>query len=235
MSIIHFRSSREYDKKYTWSDKRKIGRSVEYSTLYEYSPEDDARDIAWWRSTLGSDIYKKSHDTHTGIQVYIHWVYHDSWSYRSIDIDDGKNTWYELLHRYSKKWEKYWGYRYRDGSYSESIPKIIEKLIGDQIKNTLIIIVTSSIEREDYTDIWKISLQNDVLIVHLFHPHEVEKKMLWSLVSSRILWEKYFDMLDMRKKEIEKYLIWKNTRYLAVSSHEDPALVLNNFFKNNYA
>ena len=234
MQTIHFRSSREYSREKEGSEKKRSGRSPEYSDIREYRSDDDARDIAWWRSTVEWDIYTKSRDTPTGICISILWVRDEGWWF-SLDREDrSKDQWYDTLLRETKESSRLSGYTYRENLSEESLEKTLEEYVKQKEKNTLLLVVTSSLDTLGFESLDRLAKHNDILVIHLFQTYEVRSEE-WLLASSRRLWSSYFEAIEKKKQMIKKSLMKKGISYLSTRSLEDPATVLNNFFKQRYA
>lgn len=57
-------------------------------------------------------------------------------------------------------------------SYTEDISP--ESLLKNKVSNKLILLISSSLDTREWKNIHKLSEHNDIILVHVFHPFEVD-------------------------------------------------------------
>ncbi len=116
------------------------------------------------------------------------------------------------------------------------IERISAELKKIEKKKNLILLVTGSFESKEYQSLIPLAKHNDIIIIHTLHPYERDPQKFGSiLIESKILKiSQYKTTLEKVLKTLEKELITNNISYIEASTEDNPAELLNFFFKHRY-
>lgn len=234
--IIHFRTHKRWGRMNSISKSRIRWVWSEYDGIRDAEPYDDARNIAWKQSLKWTDIYIKSREDESDTQIILIWVSDTSWDFE-IEKNDTKNSYYSKLDDLYRKSTKESHIRYIHMGLCDGISWCIQSLLAAKPKNTLIIIVISSLDTSPYTELIPFAQMNDIIIIHLLHSYEATpEKYKNSLVESHIVNTlAYHTLLREQQLLIQNLLAKNGIGYLQTTNRDDHALVLNNYFKYRYA
>lgn len=119
-----------------------------------------------------------------------------------------------------------------DFSYIESAIETDTKLhsLG---KNRLLMIITSSIDVEEYKKLaWRFA-GNDIVFLMLYHPFEIEPREN-SIFESQLPNKRYYTEMNNRIVSIQKYLHSSWISNIVLRTTDNIVLKLNHFFKHRY-
>lgn len=210
--------------------RRHAGRRSETGELSLYTSLDDARDIAWQIST-DEDIYKKTYTAKRSLSLRILTLRDESWEYGD-HIWPSKSSYQKDFASIVSESCRFHGYREMDHLELENIEDLGHICSEGEIKNELIFIMTSSLSKEDFSEIKHISHLSDVVVLHTFHPWEISNR--WGIYEWRIIWTKYRKNLEYTLESIKNTVISLWGSYINIHTWEDISLVLNTFFKHRY-
>ncbi len=210
--------------------RRHAGRRSETGELSLYTPLDDARDIAWQIST-DEDIYKKTYTAKRSLSLRIITLRDESWEYGD-KIWPSKSSYQKDFVSIVSESCRFHGYREMDHIELETIEDLSHVCSESEIKNELIFIMTSSLSKEEISEIKHISHLSDVVVLHTFHPRELSHE--WGLYEWKIIWSKYHKKLEYTLESIKNTIISLWWSYINIHTWEDITLVLNTFFKQRY-
>lgn len=229
--LIHFRSIYS-NTRYWWEKINQFsGRSMEMHWIRSFSPGDSTRDIAWKKSTSNEKIFTKEYSSE-GTSKVIFWVI-------------GKHGWDFCTEEESitkEEFSRSLAYILDQSSHAFQFPlekineeNMIEHLKKKQPKWSIIIILSSSLKKEEWIWIEKFSQQNDVIILHIFHPVEIHPYNQWILFESKkIKYEKYEYEFQKARRDMNSSMKKNGVSIINITPKEDISLVLNFFFKNRY-
>jgi hypothetical protein len=234
--LIHFRTYKKSSHTGESSIERIRARGSEYEWLREAHPYDDARDIAWKQSLKTEHIYVKSRESTTDISVVLIGVSDESWDFSLWENDD-KHSFYATLLRLceSSTRQSHMSYLWLPSAWVDE--STLDTMVQNTIRNTLIIIVISSLDVRDYSRLGVLSAHNDLLVIHLFHPYEIspdsypDTLMQSTLIDSK----KYHILFDEKQDEVQKWLTNNTIGYIRMTTNDNPVERLNHYFKHFYA
>ena len=230
--LIHFRSLYTITQ-YWWEKINQFsGRSMEIRWIRSFSPSDSTRDIAWKKSTSTERIFTKEYSSE-GMSKVIFWVI-------------GKHGWdfYTEEETISKKeFSRSLEYILDQSSHIFHFPlekineeNVIQHLQKKQPKWSIILILSSSLQKEEWEWIEKLSQHNDVIILHIFHPVEINpSSQSIFFESKKVKYERYEYEFRKAKKAMDSSIKKYGISLINITPKEDISLVLNFFFKNRYA
>jgi hypothetical protein len=218
--IIHFRT-KYFRASWIWSAAKYIsGRSSEASEIRSVEDFDDARDIVWKKSTW-TTIYKKNRVVPSRIEVAL--------IIPEMPIDREKKQYFdsiktkiEISCRFTRD-----SFHYRE---NENKSGVNFDTIG---RDKLVILVTSSIEVSDYERWMKEYDWNDIVILMVYLPSELDASE-GILFESHIPKESYYREIHNRIAKIEKILHSSWISNILLRSTDNISLKLNHFFKYRY-
>ncbi len=235
--IIHFRSSSKIEKIGTWSSKMTHARSTDFDSLREYSEGDDARDIAWKQSAKWVGTFVRSTQSEQSISLMLIGDIDNGWTFQLEESSRNKHEFYKILKEQCQYTSHRNGNIYTENIYtSMGIGKISEYSIRNEKRKNLILLVTGCLKKESYKSLIPLARHNDMLIIHLLHPYERDpqnyEKLLMESRTPKI--SKYKIALDENLWTIQKELTRNNISYIEASTEDNPAELLNFFFKHRY-
>ena len=81
-----------------------------------------------------------------------------------------------MLLRETKESSRLSGYTYRENLSEESLEKTFEEYVKQKEKNTLLLVVTSSLDTLGFESLDRLAKHNDILVIHLFQTYEVRSE-----------------------------------------------------------
>lgn len=234
MSIV-FRS-KILDHTYSGNSYKTIQRrGADWSNLRIYD-NDDTRDIAWSRSNLET-IYVKERQNQWAIRiigVFIGWLWDDFFIESSFE-----SKWFflESAMRIIQKSATKNNYTYT--SYiGETLESVWKKLQLSHTKNNLILIFrTYTGDNNIPPEILKISSQNDIIFVDIFHPFElnpIKNIMIEGKIFSQGSIDRYKKELSKNGKMEDVILSTAHISHIQIKTNENLESRLNYFFKERY-
>jgi hypothetical protein len=212
------------------------GNTGDISDISSGDSSHDVRDIAWKqlsRLNQSTEIPFKNRSNNKNQNILLISITDESWDF-CVEQESRKSDFYKVLDtacRYSTS-QLHLSYR----SYQEGQFTIFQKLKEEKIQNSLIIVVSGILDTTPLKELISIVRQNDVIFLHLFHPHERGDKNEKSiLIEGMVFSERYKKEFEEARKKVEEMLRKNNCSYLQVLSEESPILLLNHFFRNRYA
>ncbi len=230
-SLIHFRS--KYKKILSgWENIDTFsGKSIEIRGIRNFNFDDDARNIAWKKSTSSERIFTKEHEAEGSTPVFFCTLEKNGWDfctekYPISKIDFTKS----LLHSIKKSSEFF-----RFPLYILDIDGDRSNLEKIQPKKSIILVVSWALEEKSLSELTKYTKQNDVILLHLFHHFEIDPQDENTLLDSKkIQTEKYKETFWDMKQNVQIFLKKNGISVMDIVTDEDPTLALNFFFKHRY-
>jgi uncharacterized protein (DUF58 family) len=234
-NIIHWRSHQNRGQYWLWSLKNIRWSWSEYENLRVATPYDDARDIAWKKSTKNDTLYVKSREDVANLAIRLIRIRDKSWGF-TLEAWDDKDAFYRALDRACKESMAYYRYSY-DISSSPDIRSSVDWVLQKKINKNTILYTVSELDLDEYSYLSKLSKLNDVIIIHLLHPYEVDPCIADVLLSESqsIKSIQYKEALLRSRLDIRKYLVKNNIAYIPALSTDNPVNLINHFFKYRYA
>ena len=233
-SIISFRTRQALKKSGEWSTKKIRSHGSEYDSIRPATIDDDARDIAWKQYARSSTLSIKSREDVSSIDISVIGISDESWEF-TLEKNDDKHNFFDHLVYSSEYTSKVQKHTYKKSFFEKnSLPLVSAALSRQKVQKKLILIVVSSLDISAYETLSWLSRQNDIIIIHLFHPYE-EDPMSDTLVESSII-----DTIRYKKDFSDTKTAIKNTlgklwiSYISALSSDVPSDLLNHFFKYRY-
>lgn len=221
MPYIFFRSHRGRSDSSTSSNSLRYGRGFDWDTLRLYASWDNTRDIAWMKSWVETLVRNRIETPN--FPIYLIQDTSTENEFSTISHPLSKSEFAKEIARICRESAKKYGH-------------VFHTLSGknEEIKNSMIIILWSNLNTEDVLYIKRLSLLNDVVFVHIFHPFEKnpDSSVLFSFKT--IKEKEYKKEFERKRKEIQIYLIENWCSYIDIYTHESIYDKINFFFKNRY-
>ncbi len=200
------------------------GRGSDFSEIEPYIVWDDTRDISWQHSARTPGIQKKIRMEYDTFPIHItqtvpdtHWFYTEDGSKSAFEY---ANTIKDTILTSAKKYH-----------YKTKISQIKEL---QHTKNSMIFYITSTLDAQDLEQIYGISRNNDLIVLHIFHPYELNPTS-WFLFDG--LWinpTSYKKEFENKQKNIKKLIEGIGAGYILLTADMTAVPYLNQFFKNRY-
>lgn len=235
--IIHFRSSSKIEKTGTWSKKMTRTRSSDFDALREYSEWDDARDIAWKQSAKSIGTFVRLSESEQSISLLLIGDRDDGWEFWLDDSRQDKDNFYKILKEQCRYTSHRTGSIFSENVYtSKGIEDISQELRKNKEKGNLILLMTGSLELQKYQSLIPLAKQNDIIIIHTLHPYErnPEKHGRFLMTSKTPKISQYLVSLRKELTTLRKELTKNNISLIEASTEDNPATLLNFFFKHRY-
>lgn len=237
--ILYFRSRYISTKEWGDSGKKIPGRASEIAEIRSFEQSDDARDIAWKQSAKSeTEIYTKIRRWDSTYNIIL--VQHESHTddFHLPRFPRSRNIFFHELDTAIKRTKKILRISYKKiiDANPFTWKDCIDKLIQEEVRDSIIFIVTGNLEDENFLSLKKIAKYNDIIILHVFHPIELDPSIASEILfeSKKIDQEKYLKVFEAARKECEKTIKKNWMSYILLSSEENPIMRLNFYFKHRY-
>lgn len=200
------------------------GRGSDFSDIWPYVVGDDTRDISWRHSARSDTIQRKMRIEEDAFSIYIIQTintYHQFYTEESpITVD--MFAW--ALQRELLQSAKKYHYKAQETTLQKA----------KNIKNAMIFYVTSSLDICDFEHIRGLAIYNDLIVLHVFHPYELNPTD-WLLFDWFWLKNKsYRKEFETQQKDIERLILTMDAGYLLLTTDMDITRNINQFFKNRF-
>lgn len=221
---ILFRSRGIHTMRSWDSHRTHRGRGSDFSDIWLYIPGDDTRDISWRHSARTWSISKKIRIDEETFSIYI------------IQDEESMSTFYTpkdpiSTYEYTERLESIISTSAKKYHYSVHTISIEEARYK---KNSMIFYITSDVEWRDIQKLWGIAAHNDLIVLHVFHPYEIEptdELLFWWVWVNKSAYQQEF---EERRKSVEKNIHTMNSWYLLLSTSMPVVTRMNQFFRHRY-
>lgn len=199
--------------------------------IRNFDSDDNARDIAWKKSTSSDRIFTKEHESEGSTNVFFGTIGTDGFEFSTENYPISKKDFIENLKHSIEKSSAFFHFPL---FLLEN--DTLKKLSAKKPKNSIILIVSSSLDTNVWKDLEYFSKQNDVILLHLFHPFEInpsEEDII--LESKKIDTKKYGEEFWKLQEDTHNYGQKRWISIVELQTNEDPVLALNFYFKHRYA
>lgn len=201
------------------------GRGSDFSDIWPYIVGDDTRDISWRHSARTDTIQRKMRVEEDTFPIYIVQTLDISHGFYTEDARRSPFEYATELQNTVLSSAKKYHYKAQVSPLQEVKNK----------KNSMIFYITSSLERWDIDDIRGLAEHNDLIVLHIFHPYELNPTD-WLLFDW--LWIRgnaYKKEFERKQKDIEKLIQGIDAGYLLLTTDMSIAPRINQFFKNRFS
>jgi uncharacterized protein (DUF58 family) len=200
-------------------------RGSDFSDIWPYIVGDDTRDISWKHSARTDTIQKKVRTEEDAFPIYI--IQKIDTSNEFYTEDTKKST-----HEYATELQDILFISARKYHCKVKASKLQEI---KQKRNSMIFYITSSLDIWDIEEIRGLARHNDLIVIHVFHPYELDPQnwllfdWFWLSIKS------YKRDFDERRKRIEKVIQTIDAWYILTTTDMDIPSSINRFFKRRYS
>lgn len=215
---LHTHTSWQGDTLHTWW-------WIDISDFSPYNPWDNIRDISWKHSAKNNGLIRKvreENDTFPlGIIDFIHENYEFYTIKDPISVGRYRNDLSENIRSSAKK-------------YNFPIININTTKKYANILSSMIFIFIHDIDWQKLGDIRWLSAYNDVILVHIIHPYEVELANEEDIIISgyNINKKSYLQLHHEENKRLKEFASHNKISYLNITTRQDICDTLSQFFKH---
>lgn len=230
-ALIHIRTHLRNLRTWEGSSFQKKNSGTDIRWLRVYNQSDDARDIAWKKSLkTPNNYYTKEREETSSLQVIYWYVWKVWFDFYTTEHPKTKDNFSRELSDILEESARtlHFGCQRID---QENILEYIQK---NKLSWQVIIVISSSLDIDDWAGIEKYSKYNDMIVIHLFHPFEVDPTDD-TILESKIIKDTYSEVYKKQKEYMQSYLRMHGVSILSATCEEHPDILLNHFFKHRYA
>lgn len=201
------------------------GRGTDFSDIVAYIPGDDTRDISWKHSARLGTLEKKIRLEEESFPIMIVDNISENQLFSTEEIPESPYSFAQKVITAIENSAKKYHFPIQT-SWA-----IIQK---ENIRNTMILSITTSLDMSEVHDLLWLTRANDVIFIHIFHPYELspdDKKIFMGLSLKRNQYTKEF---SEKRQEIQDTIRKRWWDYIMMTTDMDISQTLNNFFKNRY-
>lgn len=201
------------------------GRGSDFSDIWPYIVGDDTRDISWRHSARTDTIQRKMRVEEDTFPIHIIQTLDISHGFYTEDARTSTFEYATGLENTILSSAKKYHYRAQVSKLQEVKSK----------KNSMIFYITSSLDRGDMDDVRGLTKHNDLIMLHVFHPYELQPEdwllFDWLWLSSKT----YTKEFEKKQKSIEKLIQSIDAGYLLLTTDMSITPRINQFFKNRFS
>ncbi len=225
--LIYFRS--KIESHHTTERGKKIrGQSVDISGIHLYVPGDDPRDILWKKWVGTGNIYRREREHASHPEVFlISLIDETCGDFSTESHTKTKNIFIrELEVLLTESARKLW-FSYQKSSW---------KPYSKEWKSNAILLILWDIDSIELSrKYFPFSRNNDIIFLFLLHPVEISPREKGALIfESWKVSQTYDEVLRASIHHWKYELSSHGIAFLPCSTLDDPALLLNHFFKYRY-
>lgn len=201
------------------------GRGSDFSDIWPYIVGDDTRDISWRHSARTDTIQRKMRIEEDAFPISIIQTIDISHGFYTEDVQKSTSEYARDIHDTIISSARKYHYK--------SEESILEKV--KHKKNSMIFYITSSLEVEELALLRGLAQSNDLILLHVFHPYELDPDS-WLLFGW--FWlnaKRYQQEFENKRKEVERLMRSIDAWYLLLTTDMHITPRINQFFKNRFS
>lgn len=220
--FILFRSRLIHNNQLGSNTNTHRGRGSDFSDISIYSSWDDTRDISWRHSARSGNILKKTRIEEDCFPIRI---VQTIWSNQLFCTRKNKKSQYEYSIEISQK--------IHQSATKYHFPiEDIDIVETRELRNTMIFYITTSLDISVFRELSGIAKNNDIIVIHVFHPYELNPDDDLIFDGLSLSKNKYLSELTTKKEQIRKQLIQSHIWYLELTTESNIPKEINRLLKN---